>query len=265
MSKKAALLVYQNLNSIEEDNSYWEKYIKFHELYWDGPNASQNVFYGREYEEYRDSLSKYLEIEPEQIKDCLFTKHESGEYYLTPLGVDSDKYIQESENLIPPQWFFLFENAEKKFFYSHAGDGAIQPDGIYYNSDSASSKKRITDIIDSFSSLNSGEIPKDLDFFLKELQFGLSEILLWISKFADDSMIVLNYAELTSVIHEFTLKNENSVQDLWSISELICDGNYEQASSNLRIYKQKWDEISSKCGVEESSVQQTPSEEPNIQ
>ena len=74
MSKKAALLVYQNLNSIEEDNSYWEKYIKFHELYWDGPNASQNVFYGREYEEYRDSLSKYLEIEPEQIKDCLFTK-----------------------------------------------------------------------------------------------------------------------------------------------------------------------------------------------
>ena len=89
---------------------------------------------------------------------------------------------QESENLIPPQWFFLFENAEKKFFYSHAGDGAIQPDGIYYNTDSASSKKRITDIIDSFSSLNSGEIPKDLDFFLKELQFGLSEILLWISK-----------------------------------------------------------------------------------
>ena len=43
MSKKAALLVYENLNSIEEDNNYWEKYIKFHELYWDGPNASQNV------------------------------------------------------------------------------------------------------------------------------------------------------------------------------------------------------------------------------
>ena len=77
MSKKAALLVYQNLNSIEEDNTYWEKYIKFHELYWDGPNASQNVFYGREYEEYRDSLSKYLEIEHDQIKDCLFTKHEN--------------------------------------------------------------------------------------------------------------------------------------------------------------------------------------------
>ena len=248
MSKKAALLVYQNLNSIEEDNSYWEKYIKFHELYWDGPNASQNVFYGREYEEYRDSLSKYLEIEPELIKDCLFTKHENGEYYLTPLGVDSDKYIQESDNLIPPQWFFLFEDSEKKFFYSHAGDGAIQPDGIYYNTDSAGSKKRIRGLIESFSKIKDQDIPKELDFFLKDLQFGLSEVLLWISKFADDSMLVLNYAELTSVIHEFTLKNENSVKDLWLISELISEGRYDEASSDLRIYKQKWDEISSKCG-----------------
>jgi hypothetical protein len=265
MSKKAALLVYQNLNSIEEDNSYWEKYIKFHELYWDGPNASQNVFYGREYEEYRDSLSKYLEIEHDQIKDCLFTKHENGEYYLTPLGVDSDKYIQESDNLIPPQWFFLFDNSEKKFFYSHAGDGAIQPDGIYYNTDSSSSKKRIKEIIENFSNLKQEDIPKDLDFFLKDLQFGLSEILLWISKFADDSMIVLNYAELTSVIHEFTLKNENSVQDLWSLSSLICKGDYIKASSDLRIYRQKWDEISSKCGDQEKPGTEKVQTEPNIQ
>tara|TARA_B100001996_G_scaffold382902_1_gene376212 strand:- start:2137 stop:2934 length:798 start_codon:yes stop_codon:yes gene_type:complete len=265
MSKKAALLVYENLNSIEEDNSYWEKYIKFHELYWDGPNASQNVFYGREYEEYRDSLSTYLEIEQEQIKDCLFTKHENGEYYLTPLGVDSDKYIQESDNLIPPQWFFLFDNSEKKFFYSHAGDGAVQPDGIYYNTDSANSKKRLEGIIESLSNVDQTQIPKELDFFIKELQFGLSEILLWISKFADDSMIVLNYAELTSVIHEFTLKNENSVEDLWAISKSICDGDYDKASSNLRIYKQKWEEISSKCGVQEKPGSATPASKPSIQ
>ena len=109
-------MVYQNLANIKEDKEYWDKYIKFHELYWDGPNASQNVFYGNEYEEYRNSLSKYLEIEPDQIKDCLFTKHENGDYYLTPLGVDSDKYIMESENSIPAQWFLMFESKEKKFF-----------------------------------------------------------------------------------------------------------------------------------------------------
>ena len=51
-------MVYQNLANIKEDKEYWDKYIKFHELYWDGPNASQNVFYGNEYEEYRNSLSK---------------------------------------------------------------------------------------------------------------------------------------------------------------------------------------------------------------
>ena len=60
MSKKSALMVYQNLKNITEEKEYWDKYIKFHELYWDGPNASQNVFYGNEYEEYRSSLSKYL-------------------------------------------------------------------------------------------------------------------------------------------------------------------------------------------------------------
>ena len=73
MPKKAALLLYHNLENINEDKSYWEKYIKFHELYWDGPASSQGVFYGREYEEYRESLSKYLEREISQIKDCLFT------------------------------------------------------------------------------------------------------------------------------------------------------------------------------------------------
>ena len=262
MSKKAALLVYQNLNSIEEDNSYWEKYIKFHELYWDGPNASQNVFYGREYEEYRDSLSSYLEIEPDQVKDCLFTKHENGEYYLTPLGIDSDKYIKESEDTIPPQWFFLFDDSEKKFFYSHAGDGAIQPDGIYYNTDSVHSKDRLNNAINGLAKL---DIPKDLDYFIKDLQFGLSEMLIWISKFADDSMIVLNYAELTSVIHEFTLKNENSVKDMWSIYNLCTKGDFTKASSDLKIYKQKWDEISQKCTlVEQPATKEEPADS-NIQ
>ena len=109
-------MVYQNLKNITEEKEYWDKYIKFHELYWDGPNASQNVFYGNEYEEYRSSLSKYLEVEPDIIKDCLFTKHENGEYFLTPLGVDSDKYIMESENIIPPHWFLMFENSEKNSF-----------------------------------------------------------------------------------------------------------------------------------------------------
>ena len=42
-------MVYQNLKNITEEKEYWDKYIKFHELYWDGPNASQNVFYGNEY------------------------------------------------------------------------------------------------------------------------------------------------------------------------------------------------------------------------
>ena len=218
-------MVYQNLKNITEEKEYWDKYIKFHELYWDGPNASQNVFYGNEYEEYRSSLSKYLEVDPDNIKDCLFTKHESGEYYLTPLGVDSDKYIMESENSIPSHWFLLFENSEKKFFYSHAGEGAIQPDGIYYNTDCSLSKKRLNNVKSILENQSSNDIPNEFELFTKELAFGLSEIYYWIEKFPDDSMIVLNYAEISSVIHEFTLKNENSVSDLWAIIDLISSNN----------------------------------------
>ena len=238
MSKKSALMVYQNLANIKEDKEYWDKYIKFHELYWDGPNASQNVFYGNEYEEYRNSLSKYLEIEPDQIKDCLFTKHENGDYYLTPLGVDSDKYIMESENSIPAQWFLMFESKEKKFFYSHAGDGAIQPDGIYYNTDCALSKKRLESAKDILESISNESVPKEFDIFQKELLFGISEMYYWIEKFPDDSMIVLNYAEISSVIHEFTLKNENSVSDLWIIIQNLSNKDFENANSIIEAKNQ---------------------------
>ena len=252
MSKKSALMVYQNLKNITEEKEYWDKYIKFHELYWDGPNASQNVFYGNEYEEYRSSLSKYLEVDPDNIKDCLFTKHESGEYYLTPLGIDSDKYIMESENSIPSHWFLLFENSEKKFFYSHAGEGAIQPDGIYYNTDCVLSKKRLNNAKSILEKQSNSDIPSEFELFTKELAFGLSEIYYWIEKFPDDSMIVLNYAEISSVIHEFTLKNENSVSDLWVIIDLISSNDYETANSNLKIYNQKWNEISRNCATSSS-------------
>jgi hypothetical protein len=262
MSKKSALMVYQNLKNITEEKEYWDKYIKFHELYWDGPNASQNVFYGNEYEEYRSSLSKYLEVEPDIIKDCLFTKHENGEYFLTPLGVDSDKYIMESENIIPPHWFLMFENSEKKFFYSHAGDGAVQPDGIYYNTDCSLSKKRLETARTILDKKSKSDVPSEFDLFRKELNFGLSEMYYWIEKFPDNSMIVLNYAEISSVIHEFTLKNENSVSDLWSIIDSMSKEDYESANSNLKIYKQKWDEISQNCMSSGSPPQEEkPSED----
>ena len=265
MSKKSALMVYQNLSNVKEDNQYWDKYIKFHELYWDGPNASQNVFYGNEYEEYRNSLSKYLEIEPDNIKDCLFTKHENGDYYLTPLGIDSDKYIMESENSIPAHWFLLFDNSEKKFFYSHAGEGAIAPDGIYYNTECSLSKKRLNDAKNILEVNDKDEIPNDFNLFKKELTFGLSELYYWIEKFADDSMIVLNYAEISSVIHEFTLKNENSVSDIWLILDLISKKDYEKADSSLKIYKQKWDEIASNCSASSPQKKQSTKNDDVVQ
>ncbi|MBT89210.1 MAG: hypothetical protein CMN79_01795 [Spirochaetales bacterium] len=247
MPKKAALFLYHNLENINEDKSYWERYIKFHELYWDGPASSQGVFYGREYEEYRESLSKYLEIEINQIKDCLFTKHDNGKYYVSLLGSDSDKNILEHDNFIPPEWFLLFASSEKRLFYSHAGDGAIHPDGIFYSTDSASSKIRLEEVRILLEDLNNEDIPKDLGVTLKELAFNVSEISFWVSSLPDDSMLVLNYAELNKMIHQLTLKNEDSVQELWLFIKLVKEGDYGAARSCLKVYQHKWDEISEKC------------------
>ena len=250
MPKKAALLLYHNLENINEDKSYWEKYIKFHELYWDGPASSQGVFYGREYEEYRESLSKYLEREISQIKDCLFTKHDNGKYYVSLLGGDSDKNILEHDNSIPTEWFLLFSGDEKRLSYSHAGDGAIHPDGIFYSTDSRSSKNRLEEIKMILENLDNDHVPKDLGAALKQIAFSTAEISFWISSLPDDSMLVLNYAELNRMIHQLTLKNENSVQDLWLFIKFVKEGDYDAARSCLKVYQQKWDEISEKCMVD---------------
>ena len=261
MSKKSALLLYQSLENVNMDKNYWEKYIKFHEMYWDGPASSQNVYYGREYEEYRLSLSNHLEVELEEIKDCLFTKHENGKYYLTPLTRDSNKYILEKENLIPPQWFLLFDNSEKKFFYSHAGDGAVQADGIYYDTDSSSSKKRLEKAQSIITKLKKEKISKELELFANDLEFGISELSFWLADLDDDSLLILNYAELNTIIHEFTLKNENSVQDLWILFNNLNEKKYEKAASDLKIYKHKWDEISKKASSSEEALIKEPEQE----
>ena len=82
---------------------------------------------------------------------------------------------------------------------------------------------------------------------MEELSFGISEISIWILNFPEDNILVLNYAELNSVIHQFALKNENSVRDLWEFINLIGANKYDEAYTNLKIYKQKWNEISQKC------------------
>ena len=114
------------------------------------------------------------------------------------------------------------------------------------------SKKRLNNAKSILEKQSNSDIPSEFELFTKELAFGLSEIYYWIEKFPDDSMIVLNYAEISSVIHEFTLKNENSVSDLWIIIDLISSNDYETANSNLKIYNQKWNEISRNCATSSS-------------
>ena len=173
----------------------------------------------------------------------------------------NDCSFLEKENLIPPQWFLLFDNSEKKFFYSHAGDGAVQADGIYYDTDSSSSKKRLEKAQSIITKLKKEKISKELELFANDLEFGISELSFWLADLDDDSLLILNYAELNTIIHEFTLKNENSVQDLWILFNNLNEKKYEKAASDLKIYKQKWDEISKKASSSEEALIKEPEQE----
>ena len=52
---------------------------------------------------------------------------------------------------------------------------------------------------------------------------------------------------------------------MWSIYNLCTKGDFTKASSDLKIYKQKWDEISQKCTlVEQPATKEEPADS-NIQ
>ena len=97
------------------------------------------------------------------------------------------------------------------------------------------------------------------------MEFGISELNFWLSNFDEDSMLILNYAELNTIIHEFTLKNENSVQDLWFLIKNLEKKKYNEASSDLKIFKQKWSEIGEKSSTSGEPIIKNEEEEESIQ
>jgi hypothetical protein len=59
--------------------------------------------------------------------------------------------------------------------------------------------------------------------------------------------LVLNYGEICNFIHPYTIKNENSVGDVWQVLSLLRQGRLKEADSQLNILYQKWDEIRGKA------------------
>lgn len=244
---QSVLMVYEDLSSLKESD-YWTKYIKFYEKYWDGTATPQSSWWGQEYDNFRESLSGHLGMDKNHVKDCFFMKNNDGNYFVCPIGSEVNLNILAVENIIPFEWFLLFHSGEKNYFYTHTGFGAVHHDSIYYTSDINDSFERIiqaekivTDFINNKSeNLGKYENLTKLDAIIQ----GIINIKDWLSGFGKKGKLILNYGEISNHIIQESMKNEDSVGQLWNILKDLENGNTDRADNDLKFLELKWVDIS---------------------
>ncbi len=255
---QAVLMVYENLDSIKENGAYWKDYVEFYEKYWDAPATPKSSWWGQEYDDFRESLSKQLGLEKKHIRDCFFTKDEENNYFICPIGTKVNLNIMACDNFIPLEWFLLFESSQKGYFYTHTGFGAVHHDAIYYSSDLAGSLERLNaslGILSAYVNDSSSDIGKYPE--LKNLSFvaqGVSHLQEWIKGFSDKGVIMLNYGEICNFIEPDSMKNEDSVGEVKKILESIEKEDLTSADSMLKLLNFKWLDISSKASGESENI-----------
>ncbi len=240
----SVLMVYQPIESTREKEDYWRSYISFYEKYWDGPATPQSSWYGREYDEFRTSLSSQLGLSKKEIQDCFFLQDDDNNYYIVPVGSEVNINIFSAEDFIPLEWFLMFTKEEKHYFYAHTGFGAVQQDAIYYNGADAAerlvvSKKNIEKALGHIDQGTSQPFAEAL----KELSENIVNLENWLSGFDPKSFIILNYGEICSYIEPNSMKNEDSVSEIYRVVSLAADGKIKEAESALYHLLSKWDEI----------------------
>lgn len=243
----SVLMVYEPLSSTRDRENYWQSYISFYEKFWDGTATPQSSWYGRDYDEFREALSKELGLDKNNIHDCFFMKDDNGYYYVVPVGSKVNMNIFSAENFIPLEWFLMYDGGEKKYFYTHTGFGAIHHDAIYYRTRIEDALRRLVDA--------EGEIEKSLGLpgnspgasvagMLRDLSQGVKNLRDWLSGFDPAGYVLLNYGEICSHIEPDTMKNEDSVSELRRVITLSREGKVRDAETALRALLSKWDEIS---------------------
>lgn len=243
---QSVIMIYESLDSIKKNREYWWNYIDHYEKFWDSPATPQSSWWGMEYEEFRKSLAGRLGISGEHIRNAFFIRNEEGKYFVCPIGDRVNMNILASEYIIPYEWLIMFEPEEKNYFYTHTGFGAIQKDTIYYRTDLSSALARLN----STSRILSGRLGNNNEVGdfpelagLTSLDTGITNILQWLEGFAGESILILNYGEICSLIEQNSFKFEDSVGEVKSVISSIESGDFEGAESALRLLNAKWSEI----------------------
>jgi len=244
---QSVLMLYESLDSLKENKVYWNQYIGFYEKFWDGPATPQSSWWGMEYEEFRNSLAEKLGTDKEYIENAFFLKNKEGRYFVCPIGSKINMNIIASEDIIPYEWFLMFDSEEKNYFYTHTGFGAIHHDAIYYRTTVDSAGSRLENALNILeNSLDNNEKIKNHPELkgLTYLKAGIGNILQWLEGFSEDGVIILNYGEICNRIEQNSFKNENSVDEINSVISLIDSGDFGRAESELKVLNVKWAGIS---------------------
>ncbi len=235
----STLVVYEPLISFGENGDYWKEYSVFYEKYWGGPTSPFGVWFGNEYANYRTALSAHLGMDDEDIQDCFFLKN-GEEYFVAPLRDSTNVF--SFENSIPPEWFILFDEAERKNFYTHWGFNAISYDAALEDSvqRAVEANKIISDSLkDDNAAVVSG--------YLKYLSEGVDNLSVWLDSFKNGGFIILNYGDICTFIHILLLNKEKSVVEIKEFINLVNEKEYEKAERTIRIFGQKWEDIRQNC------------------
>lgn len=243
----SSILIYEPIESFGSKSNYWKEYAEFYEKYWGGPTSPLGVWFGNEYEAFRNALSKHLGIDEKEIEDCYFMKNEEGKYFVAPMYSKSN--TAHSENIIPIDWFVLFSEEERKSLYTHWGFNAI-----HYDTSIDTALDRIKQALQILSGcLEKHEEKKLQSLFANNLSVmsqSLSDLQTWFSGFENSGFIVLNYGDICSFMHISTLNNEKSVDEIWQFLHKLEEGELQEASTSLRILFQKWEGIRSQASGE---------------
>ena len=238
---KCSLMVYEPVDGAP-DAGYWERYISFYEKFWDRPAGPKSTWWGAEYEEFRRALAVSLEISPDDVRDCFFTKRD-GARLICRIDDPATLGIVSCENFIPFEWLAAFDEEKRDFFYTHTGFGAVHHDSIYYVEGIGAAMKRTNAARGALKNLEGGISGHPELAGIKHLPGRLSEMSAWLRGFDAAGEIVLNYGEICSHITQDSMKNENSVGDLKRIIARIETGDFEKAESDLRLLNAKWAEL----------------------
>ena len=235
----STLLVYEPLVSFGERGAYWKEYSIFYEQFWGGPTSPFGVWFGNEYENYRNALSAHLGMEDDEIEDCFFLK-KGEEYFVAPLK-DSHN-VFSYENSIPPEWFILFDEIERRNFFTHWGFSSITYDAALEDAE-----QRALEAIKIITGSLKYDNAALISGYLNYLREGLDNLSTWLRSFKNGGFIILNYGDICTFIQFLTLSHEKSVEEIKNFLNFIDQKEFEEAERTMRIFSQKWEDIKQSC------------------